>query len=91
MFDWMAWTPVTAAFFGGIALLLVVMGALELIWPTRERKGFLPISTTRGDRLFMGLLSSAFLHLAWLALADAPLYIATMLSVIWVAVLLRWA
>jgi predicted small integral membrane protein len=91
MFDWMAWTPVTAAFFGGIAFILVVMGALELVWPTRERKAFLPIPTTRGDRLFIGLLSSAFVHLGWLALAESPLYIATILCVIWVAILLRWA
>ncbi len=26
-------------------------------------KGFLPISTTRGDRFFIGLLSAAYIHL----------------------------
>ncbi|MCW8195782.1 DUF2160 domain-containing protein [Proteobacteria bacterium 005FR1] len=87
----MAWTPVTAGFFGGIAVLLVGMAGLEVVWPTRERKGLLPIPTTRGDRLFIGLLSSAFVHLGWIALADSPVYIATILCAIWVAILLRWA
>lgn len=91
MLNWMAWTPVTAAFFGGIALLLLGMTVTEVMWPTRERKGFLPIRTTRGDRLFMGLLSSAFIHLGWLALWDAPLYFATILCAAWIGVLLRWA
>lgn len=91
MFDWMAWTPVTAGFFGGITALLMTMGTLEVVWPTRERKGFLPIPTTRGDRLFIGLLSSAFIHLGWIALTDAPVYIATALCLVWIAILLRWA
>ena len=57
--EWMAWTPVTAAFFGGIALLLVGMTVWEIRSPCIERRGFLPIATTRGDRLFIGLLGSA--------------------------------
>lgn len=91
MLNWMAWTPITAAFFIGIALLLVVMGVAEVVYPTKERKGFLPVSTTRGDRLFFGLLSSAYVHLAWIALADSPLYLASLLCLAWVGVLLRWA
>lgn len=91
MLNWMAWTPITAGFFGTIAFLLVGMTVAEVVWPTRERKGFLPIRTTRGDRLFMALLSSAFIHLAWLALTDAPLYLASLLCTVWAAVLLRWA
>jgi glycerol transport system permease protein len=37
---------------------------------TVERKGFLPISTTRGDRLFIGLLAAAYVNLAWLAVTS---------------------
>jgi predicted small integral membrane protein len=33
------------------------------------RKGFLPIETTRGDRLFIGLLSAAYVNLAFLGLS----------------------
>ena len=87
---WMSWTPITAAFFMVIAALLVVMTAAEIILPSRERKGFLPIITTRGDRLFIALLSSAFFHLAWLGLSSQPLYWVTAASVVWMLVLLRF-
>ena len=91
MLDWMAWTPVTAWFFAAILCVLVIMTVAEVIWPSRERKGFLPIVTSRGDRLFIGLLSSAFIHLGWLALTPWPLWLATIGCVLWVLVLLRWA
>jgi predicted small integral membrane protein len=33
------------------------------------RKGFLPMATTRGDRLFIGLLLAAYINLAWVGWA----------------------
>jgi predicted small integral membrane protein len=69
MFDWMVWTPPVAVFFGCIALMLAGMTAWEIRSPTRLRRGFLPIATTRGDRLFIGLLSAAYINLAWVGLA----------------------
>jgi predicted small integral membrane protein len=91
MLDWMAWTPLTATFFAGIALILLTMTVAEVLWPSPERRGFLFISTTRGDRLFIGLLSSAFVHLAWLSLAPWPLYLATAVCALWILILIRWA
>ncbi len=69
MFSWMAWTPEVAIFFGCIALMLTGMTVWEVTRPTVERKGFLPIATTRGDRLFIGLLTAAYINLAWVGLA----------------------
>lgn len=69
MFDWMVWTAPVAIFFGCIALLLAGMTVWELRSPTVERKGFLPIATTRGDRLFIGLLAAAYINLAFVGLA----------------------
>ncbi len=43
------------------------------------RKGILGLDTTRGDRLFISLLGSAFIHLFWLALVGSVLWIATIL------------
>jgi predicted small integral membrane protein len=88
--EWMAWTWPTAAFFASVALMLTVMTGLQLVWPTVERRGFMPIRTTRGDRLFVGLLGSAYIHLFWLALIDAPLWGASIMAVIWMALVLRW-
>jgi len=69
MFEWMAWTTPVAVFFVCIALMLVGMTVWEIKSPTVMRKGFLPIETTRGDRLFIGLLSAAYVNLAFLGLS----------------------
>ena len=69
MFEWMAWTLPVAVFFTCIALMLVGMTVWEIRSPTTLRKGFLPIATTRGDRLFIGLLSAAYVNLVFIGLA----------------------
>lgn len=87
---WMAWTWPTAAFFLCIALALAVLTALELKVPTAQRRGWLPLATTRGDRFFISLLVAAFVHVSWLAFFDLPVYWATGLSVVIGAGLMRW-
>ena len=69
MFEWMAWTTPVAVFFSCIALMLVGMTVWEIKAPTTVRRGFLPIETTRGDRLFIGLLSAAYVNLAFVGLS----------------------
>jgi len=68
MFDWMVWTTPVAVFFSSIGLMLVGMTVWEIKSPTALRKGFLPIATTRGDRLFIGLLAAAYINLAFVGL-----------------------
>ena len=70
MFEWMAWTLPVAVFFTCIVLMLAGMTAWELRSPTVQRKGFLPMATTRGDRLFIGLLTAAWLNLAFVAFSE---------------------
>ena len=70
MFEWMAWTTPVAVFFTCIALMLVGMTVWELKSPTTLRKGWLPIATTRGDRLFIGLLFAAYLNLAFVVVSE---------------------
>jgi predicted small integral membrane protein len=82
MFNWMAWTMPVAVFFICIVLMLAGMTLWEIKSPTSLRRGFLPIETTRGDRLFIGLLAAAYINLAfvglsgklaqWLGLASEP-------------------
>ncbi len=88
--SWMAWTPVAAVFFATIALLLVAMTAWELASPSIPRRGLLPLVTTRGDRLFIGLLASAWITLAWVGLSDAPPWWALVVCLPLVAALIRW-
>ena len=49
------------------------------------------LETTRGDRLFMTHLGTAFIFLAWLAFMGAPLWGALGLSLVWAIVVFRWA
>ena len=70
MFAWMSWTLPVAVFFICIGLMLVGMTVWEIRSPTVLRKGWLPIATTRGDRLFIGLLIAAYLNLAFVGLAS---------------------
>ena len=90
-FGWMAWTWQTAAFSIFVAALLAGMTIWELRSPGgAPRRGVLRIVTTRGDRLFVSLLASAYLHLGWLAVLDAPLWGATIASVGVAALVFRW-
>ena len=65
---WMAWTLPTAIFFAAIACTLCVMTWLAAVNPEAERVGLLRIPTTRGDRLFISLITAAVIHLAWIGL-----------------------
>ena len=88
---WMAWTWQTATFFVVIALLLVGMSMWEWASPGgAPRHGILGLDTTRGDRLFVSLLTSAFIHLGWLALTTSPLIAATFLSLLVALAIFRW-
>ena len=87
---WMAWTLPVALFFWVIASLLVTMTILAIRYPETPRVGILRIETTRGDRLFISLLGSAFIHLIWLYFAGTPLWGATALCLVYAAAVFRW-
>ena len=100
MFEWMAWTLPVAVFFVCIVLMLIGMTVWEILSPTVMRKGFLPLETTRGDRLFIGLLSAAYVNLIfvgisgklaqWLSLTNEPsIWISFVLSMALLAFVLR--
>jgi predicted small integral membrane protein len=86
---WMAWTWQTAAFFIAIAGLLIVMTALAIARPEIERVGVLGVATTRGDRLFIALLGTAFIHLAWLGLVGPDLWWASGISLVYAVAVFR--
>jgi predicted small integral membrane protein len=89
--SWMAWTWQTALFFILIAIALAGMTLWEFASPGgAPRHGVLGLDTTRGDRLFISLLSAAYLHLIWLALTDVPLWGASIISVFLALAIFRW-
>lgn len=88
--SWMAWTWPTAVFFIAIACLIAAMGVWEYLRPGgAPRVGILRFETTRGDRLFISLLGSAFIHLAWLGLVGPNLWWALALSILYAIVVFR--
>ncbi len=88
---WMAWTWPTAAFFGFILLCLISMSVWEWFSPGGSpRRGILKLDTTRGDRLFISLLGSGFIHLAWLGLFGTPLWGAVAISLIYAVCVFRY-
>jgi predicted small integral membrane protein len=100
MFAWMVWTTPVAVFFCCIALMLIGMTVWEIKSPTELRKGFLPIATTRGDRLFIGLLAAAYINLGfvglagklaeWLSLEREPsIWISFVVSMVVLALIMR--
>jgi len=88
--EWMAWTTPTAIFFVAVIAMLVTTTIIGLRSPSVARKGVLPMPTTRGDRLYIGLIGSAFIILAWLGLSDESSLIAVGICVAWLAIILRW-
>jgi len=100
MFAWMVWTTPVAVFFSCIVLMLIGMTLWEIKQPATLRKGFLPMATTRGDRLFIGLLSAAYINLAfvglskkmvdWFALGSEPsVWISFVVSLALLALIMR--
>ena len=87
---WMAWTFPVALFFWIIASLLVLFTILAIRFPETPRKGILRIETTRGDRLFITLLGSAFICLIWLFFFGAPVWWGLMPCFVYAAAVFRW-
>ncbi|WP_192876658.1 DUF2160 domain-containing protein [Paracoccus jeotgali] len=87
---WMAWTFPVALFFWCIAALLIVFTILGVRFPETPRRGILGIDTTRGDRLFVTLLGSAFICLGWLFFFGPPVWWGLTLCLVYAAAVFRW-
>ena len=82
--SWMAWTQPTALFFVSIGGFILAMCIWEYLSPGGgPRVGVLRFETTRGDRLFISLLGSAFICLAWLGLMSSSLWWGVLVSLLY--------
>ncbi len=86
----MNWTPPVAIFFIAIVTMLIGMTLWQIKSPSIERKGFLPMPTTRGDRLFISLLTAAYVNLAWAGLTEMHQAVGAALSFVLLLVVMRW-
>jgi predicted small integral membrane protein len=89
--SWMAWTWPTAGFFLFVLACLIAMSVWERLAPGGgPRHGVLGLDTTRGDRLFITLLGSAFILLIWLAVLGTPLWGGLGIAIAYAAAVFRW-
>ncbi|MCP5381617.1 MAG: DUF2160 domain-containing protein [Kordiimonadaceae bacterium] len=88
--SWMAWTVPTAIFFISIACALLIMIIWAIKAPQSPRQGILGLVTTPGDRLFISLLGSAFICLAWLAAFGSPIWGGLVACVIFGGIVFKW-
>ena len=64
--QWMYWTVPTLLFVGFIVLMLIGLSFWDAKDPGWGRQGLLPIETTRGDRVFMSILTTLGIFCFWL-------------------------
>jgi len=90
-FSWMAWTWPTISFFIFILLCLISMAVWVHFSPGgAPRHGVLGLDTTRGDRLFISLLGSGFIFLAWLGFFGTPLWAPLVIAIIYGIAVFKW-
>jgi len=91
MLDWMAWTWQTAAFFGFVLTVLIILTLLAIFRPETPRKGILGFPTTRGDRFFVTMIGSAFIFVFWMRLGGGLLWYPLAASVLYGIAMFRFA
>lgn len=88
---WMYWTLPSALFMIGVFGSIIYLSILGVHHPNVDRKGFLPIETGRGDRLFITVYSSIIFFLLWLGFFGANfLMIPVIIIVIWFFSVFKW-
>ncbi len=88
---WMAWTRATMAFFLFIVTCIAAMAVWEYHSPGgAPRRGIFAIDTTRGDRLFISLLGSAFIFIAWIFFVGTVLWGPLAIAIVWAFVVFRF-
>jgi predicted small integral membrane protein len=88
--EWMAWTTGTAILVACVFAALVGLAVLSAARPSTPRKGFLPMATARGDRIYVGLLGTGLILVLLIALSSAPVVLGLALGAVWMAAVVIW-
>jgi predicted small integral membrane protein len=88
--EWMAWTAPTAVFVAFVFSALLALALFSARHPPVPRKGFLPMVTSAGDRIYVGLLGTGAVLIALLALTTLPVLVGLAAGSVWMAVVVRW-
>ena len=88
--EWMAWTAGTFVLVVCVFAALVGLAVLAAVRPSTPRKGFLPMATARGDRIYVGLLGTGLILVLLIAFSSAPVVLGLALGAVWMAVVVIW-
>jgi predicted small integral membrane protein len=89
--SWMQWTPPTILIFIGVIVMLAVMTIWDIRVSSIRRKGFLPIGFTRGERLFLSIVTFLGTMIVWMAfLPDTNLLFALPVAAVLIFIVVRW-
>lgn len=88
--EWMAWTTGTLILVACVFASLVGLAVFAVVRPSTPRKGFLPMATARGDRVYVGLLGTGLILVVLMAASSAPVVLGLALGAVWMAVVLIW-
>jgi predicted small integral membrane protein len=88
--EWMAWTTGTVVFVAAVFAGLAGLAVGARAWPSTPRKGFLPVPTARGDRVYIGALGVGLILVCLMALTTVPVTLGLVPAAAWLAVVLRW-
>jgi len=91
MAAWMHWTWQSGLGFGLLFSLLAGLAVLDRFRPGYARKGFLPMSTTRGDRVFISIALFVAQVFAWLKFVpDVSGWAMSGVAALVAVVILKW-
>ena len=91
MLGWMHWTVPSAVGVLGLITVIVGLNIVDIYKPGYARKGFLPIPTTRGDRVFISVLSTVIVWFLWLKFVPGESVALSLCIVVpLVFVIMRW-
>jgi len=71
--EFMYFTPETLVLWGIILTFFITVATLDKKKRSTPTKGFLPIYTTRGDRIFISLMLTIIIGIVWLTLIPLPM------------------
>jgi len=91
MLSWMYWTYQSLIGFGLLFGMLFVVTMIDLKNPSYPTKGFLPMETTRGDRVFLSVATFLLMVLIWLKYApDLTPWVVVAAGIINAAIIFKW-
>lgn len=90
-FGWMYWSWQSGLFFALIISAITFLALMHQFCPNVDRKGFFPMVTGRGDRLFIGIYSTFVIFFLSFAFFSGSFLVGTFIvSVVWFFIEFKW-